>query len=58
MNSLMNEVGAIATIPAARPSKPSTKLTAFIETKITKIVNNCPKELGRVVMPLIGNQRS
>jgi hypothetical protein len=48
---------AIATIPAAKPSKPSIKLTALIVTRTIKTVSSWPTLGGNIVTPFIGSHK-
>ncbi len=47
----------MATIPAAKPSSPSIKLTALIVMRTITTVKSWPILGGKVITPLIGNQK-
>ncbi len=52
---MKNEIAAIQTIPAARPSRPSMKLTALIVATTTRMVSTTDSFWVRLNRPLCGS---
>ena len=49
---------AMPTTPAASPSSPSMKLTAFVDAMTTSTVKSTSTGVGRIVVPKIGSESS